>query len=152
MPSSPDERRFCVFSLAASTDGTEVLGGWVQVDQHWTCVWGWIDLCFTKDETPVFNIRPDYLIFASRANDGCLYVYDLEQNKRTLKVSLSGCVFALTCTCFWVLSTSWASSCDQGEENFSRPESFWGQLHPTVGRACWTVLPPPTTTPSCVNQ
>lgn len=24
---SPDERRFCVFSLAASTDGTEVLGG-----------------------------------------------------------------------------------------------------------------------------
>uniref|UniRef100_A0A8C5GYE7 DDB1- and CUL4-associated factor 11 n=1 Tax=Gouania willdenowi TaxID=441366 RepID=A0A8C5GYE7_GOUWI len=44
---SPDERRFCVFSLAASTDGTEILGG---------------------------------------ANDGCLYVFDLEQNKRTLKI------------------------------------------------------------------
>lgn len=27
---SPDERRFCVFSLAASTDGKEILGGWVQ--------------------------------------------------------------------------------------------------------------------------
>ncbi|XP_061121271.1 DDB1- and CUL4-associated factor 11 isoform X1 [Syngnathus typhle] len=45
---NPDERRFCVFSLAASTDGKEILGG---------------------------------------ANDGCLYVFDLEQNKRTLKVS-----------------------------------------------------------------
>ncbi|KAJ8277532.1 hypothetical protein GJAV_G00076240 [Gymnothorax javanicus] len=44
---NPDERRFCVFSLAASTDGKEVLGG---------------------------------------ANDGCLYVFDREQNKRTLKV------------------------------------------------------------------
>ncbi|MEQ2188424.1 hypothetical protein GOODEAATRI_014852, partial [Goodea atripinnis] len=43
-----NERRFCVFSLAASTDGKEILGG---------------------------------------ANDGCLYVFDLEQNKRTLKVS-----------------------------------------------------------------
>uniref|UniRef100_A0A3B4BEF9 Uncharacterized protein n=1 Tax=Periophthalmus magnuspinnatus TaxID=409849 RepID=A0A3B4BEF9_9GOBI len=45
---NPDERRFCVFSLAASTDGKEILGG---------------------------------------ANDGCLYVFDLDQNKRTLKVS-----------------------------------------------------------------
>ncbi|XP_012708832.2 DDB1- and CUL4-associated factor 11 [Fundulus heteroclitus] len=44
---NPDERRFCVFSLAASTDGKEVLGG---------------------------------------ANDGCLYVFDLEQQKRTLKI------------------------------------------------------------------
>ncbi|KAG7526849.1 DDB1-and CUL4-associated factor 11 [Solea senegalensis] len=44
---NPDERRFCVFSLTASTDGKEVLGG---------------------------------------ANDGCLYVFDLEQNKRTLKI------------------------------------------------------------------
>ncbi|CAL8292173.1 unnamed protein product [Lota lota] len=44
---SPDERRFCVFSLAASTDGKEILGG---------------------------------------ANDGCLYVFDREQNKRTLKI------------------------------------------------------------------
>ncbi|XP_034718088.1 DDB1- and CUL4-associated factor 11 isoform X2 [Etheostoma cragini] len=44
---NPDERRFCVFSLAASTDGNEILGG---------------------------------------ANDGCLYVFDLEQNKRTLKI------------------------------------------------------------------
>ncbi|TMS08923.1 DDB1- and CUL4-associated factor 11 [Larimichthys crocea] len=44
---APDERRFCVFSLAASTDGNEILGG---------------------------------------ANDGCLYVFDLEQNKRTLKI------------------------------------------------------------------
>uniref|UniRef100_A0A3B3Z0J3 Uncharacterized protein n=1 Tax=Poecilia mexicana TaxID=48701 RepID=A0A3B3Z0J3_9TELE len=42
-----NERRFCVFSLAASTDGKEILGG---------------------------------------ANDGCLYVFDLEQNKRTLKI------------------------------------------------------------------
>uniref|UniRef100_A0A3Q3LBY5 Ddb1 and cul4 associated factor 11 n=1 Tax=Mastacembelus armatus TaxID=205130 RepID=A0A3Q3LBY5_9TELE len=44
---NPDERRFCVFSLAASTDSKEILGG---------------------------------------ANDGCLYVFDLEQNKRTLKI------------------------------------------------------------------
>uniref|UniRef100_A0AAR2LW60 DDB1- and CUL4-associated factor 11 n=1 Tax=Pygocentrus nattereri TaxID=42514 RepID=A0AAR2LW60_PYGNA len=44
---SPEERRFCVFSLAASTDGKEILGG---------------------------------------ANDGCLYVFDREQNKRTLKI------------------------------------------------------------------
>ncbi|CAI5673644.1 unnamed protein product [Oreochromis niloticus] len=44
---NPDERRFCVFSLAASTDGKEILGG---------------------------------------ANDGCLYVFDLEQNKRMLKI------------------------------------------------------------------
>uniref|UniRef100_A0A672GJF4 Uncharacterized protein n=1 Tax=Salarias fasciatus TaxID=181472 RepID=A0A672GJF4_SALFA len=44
---NPDERRFSVFSLAASTDGKEILGG---------------------------------------ANDGCLYVFDLEQNKRTLKI------------------------------------------------------------------
>ncbi|XP_013880714.1 DDB1- and CUL4-associated factor 11 [Austrofundulus limnaeus] len=44
---NPDERRFCVFSLAASTDGTEILGG---------------------------------------ANDGCLYVFNLEENKRTLKI------------------------------------------------------------------
>uniref|UniRef100_A0A673CPK9 DDB1- and CUL4-associated factor 11 n=1 Tax=Sphaeramia orbicularis TaxID=375764 RepID=A0A673CPK9_9TELE len=44
---NPDERRFCVFSLAASTDGKEILGG---------------------------------------ANDGCLYVFDLDQNKRTLKI------------------------------------------------------------------
>uniref|UniRef100_A0A8B9JAV0 DDB1- and CUL4-associated factor 11 n=1 Tax=Astyanax mexicanus TaxID=7994 RepID=A0A8B9JAV0_ASTMX len=44
---SPDERRFCVFSLAASIDGKEILGG---------------------------------------ANDGCLYVFDREQNKRTLKI------------------------------------------------------------------
>ncbi|KAG7271367.1 hypothetical protein CRUP_009389 [Coryphaenoides rupestris] len=44
---SPDERRFCVFSLAASSDGKEILGG---------------------------------------ANDGCLYVFDCEQNKRTLKI------------------------------------------------------------------
>uniref|UniRef100_A0A4W4E8U0 DDB1- and CUL4-associated factor 11 n=1 Tax=Electrophorus electricus TaxID=8005 RepID=A0A4W4E8U0_ELEEL len=44
---NPDERRFCVFSLAASTDGTEILGG---------------------------------------ANDGCLYVFDREQNRRTLKI------------------------------------------------------------------
>ncbi|KAG8009371.1 DDB1-and CUL4-associated factor 11 [Nibea albiflora] len=50
---NPDERRFCVFSLAASTDGNEILGG---------------------------------------ANDGCLYVFDLEQNKRTLKVSASECI------------------------------------------------------------
>uniref|UniRef100_A0A8C8GPK6 DDB1- and CUL4-associated factor 11 n=1 Tax=Oncorhynchus tshawytscha TaxID=74940 RepID=A0A8C8GPK6_ONCTS len=39
--------RFCVFSLAASTDGKEILGG---------------------------------------ANDGCLYVFDREQNRRTLKI------------------------------------------------------------------
>uniref|UniRef100_A0A668ADZ3 DDB1- and CUL4-associated factor 11 n=1 Tax=Myripristis murdjan TaxID=586833 RepID=A0A668ADZ3_9TELE len=44
---NPDERRFCVFSLAASTDGKDILGG---------------------------------------ANDGCLYVFDREQNKRTLKI------------------------------------------------------------------
>uniref|UniRef100_A0A8C7ZT00 Ddb1 and cul4 associated factor 11 n=1 Tax=Oryzias sinensis TaxID=183150 RepID=A0A8C7ZT00_9TELE len=44
---NPDERRFCVFSLTASTDGKEILGG---------------------------------------ANDGCLYVFDLEQNRRTLKI------------------------------------------------------------------
>uniref|UniRef100_A0A3Q1J5C0 Uncharacterized protein n=1 Tax=Anabas testudineus TaxID=64144 RepID=A0A3Q1J5C0_ANATE len=44
---NPDERRFCVFSLAASSDGKEILGG---------------------------------------ANDGCLYVFDLEQNKRILKI------------------------------------------------------------------
>ncbi|TRY83724.1 hypothetical protein DNTS_021907, partial [Danionella cerebrum] len=44
---NPDERRFCVFSLTASTDGKEILGG---------------------------------------ANDGCLYVFDREQNKRTLKI------------------------------------------------------------------
>uniref|UniRef100_W5JYW8 Ddb1 and cul4 associated factor 11 n=1 Tax=Astyanax mexicanus TaxID=7994 RepID=W5JYW8_ASTMX len=44
---NPDERRFCVFSLAASIDGKEILGG---------------------------------------ANDGCLYVFDREQNKRTLKI------------------------------------------------------------------
>ncbi|XP_018553651.1 DDB1- and CUL4-associated factor 11 [Lates calcarifer] len=44
---NPDERRFCVFSLAASSDGKEILGG---------------------------------------ANDGCLYVFDLDQNKRTLKI------------------------------------------------------------------
>ncbi|XP_070302886.1 DDB1- and CUL4-associated factor 11-like [Salvelinus sp. IW2-2015] len=44
---NPDERRFCVFSLAASTDGKEILGG---------------------------------------ANDGCLYVFDREQNRRTLKI------------------------------------------------------------------
>uniref|UniRef100_A0A8C9RYK7 DDB1- and CUL4-associated factor 11 n=1 Tax=Scleropages formosus TaxID=113540 RepID=A0A8C9RYK7_SCLFO len=44
---NPDERRFCVFSLAASSDGKEVLGG---------------------------------------ANDGCLYVFDREQNRRTLKI------------------------------------------------------------------
>ncbi|XP_035286802.1 DDB1- and CUL4-associated factor 11-like isoform X2 [Anguilla rostrata] len=43
----PDERRFCVFSVATSSDGKEVLGG---------------------------------------ANDGCLYVFDREQNKRTLKI------------------------------------------------------------------
>lgn len=30
-----------------------------------------------------------------RANDGCLYVFDLEQNKRTLKVSMSDCVLLL---------------------------------------------------------
>ena len=30
-----------------------------------------------------------------RANDGCLYVFDLEQNKRTLKVSASNCFFVL---------------------------------------------------------
>ncbi|MCJ8745750.1 hypothetical protein PDJAM_G00133900 [Pangasius djambal] len=44
---NPEERRFCVFSLAASTDSREVLGG---------------------------------------ANDGCLYVFDRELNKRTLKI------------------------------------------------------------------
>ncbi|KAM9331611.1 DDB1- and CUL4-associated factor 11 isoform 2-T2 [Pholidichthys leucotaenia] len=44
---NPDERRFCVFSLAASSDGREILGG---------------------------------------ANDGCLYVFDLALNKRTLKI------------------------------------------------------------------
>ncbi|KAJ8268047.1 hypothetical protein COCON_G00132190 [Conger conger] len=43
----PDDRRFCVFSVATSSDGNEVLGG---------------------------------------ANDGCLYVFDREQNKRTLKI------------------------------------------------------------------
>ncbi|KAJ8337240.1 hypothetical protein SKAU_G00384600 [Synaphobranchus kaupii] len=43
----PDERRFCVFSVATSSDGREVLGG---------------------------------------ANDGCLYVFDRELNKRTLKI------------------------------------------------------------------
>ncbi|KAG2463025.1 DCA11 factor, partial [Polypterus senegalus] len=45
--SHPEERRFCVFSLTASSDGREILGG---------------------------------------ANDGCLYVFDREQNKRTLKI------------------------------------------------------------------
>lgn len=44
---NPDERRFCVFSIAASMDSREVLGG---------------------------------------ANDGCLYVFDRELNKRTLKI------------------------------------------------------------------
>ncbi|XP_039603428.1 DDB1- and CUL4-associated factor 11 isoform X1 [Polypterus senegalus] len=44
---NPEERRFCVFSLTASSDGREILGG---------------------------------------ANDGCLYVFDREQNKRTLKI------------------------------------------------------------------
>lgn len=28
------------------------------------------------------------LLAVCRANDGCLYVFDLEQNKRTLKVSV----------------------------------------------------------------
>ncbi|XP_006809484.2 LOW QUALITY PROTEIN: DDB1- and CUL4-associated factor 11 [Neolamprologus brichardi] len=56
---NPDERRFCVFSLAASTDGKEILGG---------------------------------------ANDGCLYVFDLEQNKRMLKVSVSLCAFMSFCS------------------------------------------------------
>lgn len=50
---NPDERRFCVFSLAASTDGKEILGG---------------------------------------ANDGCLYVFDREQNRRTLKVCVCVCL------------------------------------------------------------
>ncbi|XP_072566921.1 DDB1- and CUL4-associated factor 11 isoform X2 [Paramormyrops kingsleyae] len=44
---NPEGRRFCVFSLAASSDGKEVLGG---------------------------------------ANDGCLYVFDRELNRRTLKI------------------------------------------------------------------
>uniref|UniRef100_A0A673XIP8 Ddb1 and cul4 associated factor 11 n=1 Tax=Salmo trutta TaxID=8032 RepID=A0A673XIP8_SALTR len=44
---NPDKNRFCVFSLAASTDGKEVIG---------------------------------------EANDGCFYVIDREQNKRTLKI------------------------------------------------------------------
>ncbi|KAJ8272906.1 hypothetical protein GJAV_G00094840 [Gymnothorax javanicus] len=43
----PEDRSFCVFSVATSSDGKEVLGG---------------------------------------ANDGCLYVFDREQNRRTLKI------------------------------------------------------------------
>lgn len=34
-----------------------------------------------------------------RANDGCLYVYDLEQNKRTLKVNSSINDFCYCCIC-----------------------------------------------------
>lgn len=35
-----------------------------------------------------------------RANDGCLYVFDLEQNKRTLKVSASECNLLF---CVWLV-------------------------------------------------
>lgn len=48
LPLDPDERRFCLFSLSFSHDGTEILGG---------------------------------------ANDRCLYVYNREKNKRTLRIS-----------------------------------------------------------------
>lgn len=41
---SPDERRFCVFSLAASTDSKEILGGWVSHIAH----------------TPTLNLSRDY--------------------------------------------------------------------------------------------
>lgn len=42
-------------------------------------------------------------LFHFRANDGCLYVFDLEQNKRTLKVSVSDWN-----DCLWV---TFGSSC-----------------------------------------
>ncbi|KAG8200731.1 hypothetical protein JTE90_022340 [Oedothorax gibbosus] len=47
LPLYPDERRFCIFSLRFSQDGSEILGG---------------------------------------ANDQYLYVYNREQNKRTLRI------------------------------------------------------------------
>lgn len=43
----------------------------------------------------VFKVRNSTVLYSvllsavCRANDGCLYVFDLEQNKRTLKVSVS---------------------------------------------------------------
>jgi len=47
LPLNPEARRFCIFSLMFSQDGSEVLGG---------------------------------------ANDGCLYVYDIDRARRTLKI------------------------------------------------------------------
>lgn len=35
-----------------------------------------------------FGLIDSFIHFSRSANDGCLYVYDLEQNKRTLKVSI----------------------------------------------------------------
>jgi len=63
-------------------------------------------LNYLEQKTPLFNfsatqtseicrIQPHFhalslaLSLSFRANDGCLYVFDLEQNKRTLKVSVS---------------------------------------------------------------
>lgn len=91
---SPDERRFCVFSLAVSTDGNEILGGWVQLILYRRLDHNVVDL---KSNTLLHCHGKTFdaghyraLLFSVyRANDGCLYVFDLEQNKRTLKVSVS---------------------------------------------------------------
>lgn len=123
---SPDERRFCVFSLAASTDGKEILGGWVQFAfmfqgsdwQGWNEYWrlfmkfefkhnsaflpfvgGIFEICLLEPQfrgVVLFFSQPLFSHF--RANDGCLYVFDLEQNKRMLKVSVSLCAFMSFCS------------------------------------------------------
>ncbi|KAK7877237.1 hypothetical protein WMY93_032056 [Mugilogobius chulae] len=73
---NPDERRFCVFSLAASTDGKEILEGHLDFMKLVTNL--------RNSDTHNENLFDNENEILS-ANDGCLYVFDLEQNKRTLK-------------------------------------------------------------------
>lgn len=45
------------------------------------------------------NINLDvFCVSVFRANDGCLYVFDLGENKRTLKVSTTLCCFSFSCS------------------------------------------------------
>lgn len=49
-----------------------------------------------------YKSRDVFCVFVLRANDGCLYVFDLGENKRTLKVSMTLCF--LPATQVWVRS------------------------------------------------
>lgn len=73
------------------------LSRWIELNFYPTVISLKLNKLFLYFQHKTHGIRMYSFSFFSqfRANDGCLYVFDLEQNKRTLKVSMTVSPFCI---------------------------------------------------------